>query len=264
MIVLFNVLMRDLTDLGLLAGRQLTELVVRPALLVLALGTAVAARRVELADLADDPGWKRHRAVLVVAAVLLLAGLSSQPLVYSLLPVIAASVWLGRVRTQVPETLEVMPAGAGRSSANASADDPADAAAALGPVGASRWAIDRVVMRQLFKWPLNWIVMLPFLVLFGLLLAGFLPGSEGNAFGRGYLRAVNWFIVVYLMYSSVGHFLENLWRVDHLPLSRRRLMAWLVLPTVIFLMLGYGVGIVLLERSQQATEQLLFDNDEEN
>jgi hypothetical protein len=254
-VAVFVATMRAVTELDLLSLKQLALLMVRPALLVMAISGAVAIRRVDLADLAADAGWPRLRALLVVALYLLLAGLSFLPLIVSIIPVFAVTIWAVSKGAQLPPVLESQPI---------CSDAGQDVTGAVGldePIAASGRVASKTIQRQLFKWPATWIVGLPFILLFGVLLGGYIPGK---GFSDDSMRVVQYFIVVYLLLAFSGHFMENLYRVDHLPVSRRRLLLWLTMPGLICVSLGYITSQSFLNRSQLANEQIRFVNEEEN
>lgn len=254
-IALFVGLMHSISELDLLSLRQLAVLMVRPALLILAISGAVAVRRVDLADLAADEGWPRLRVVLVAALYALLAGLMFLPLVVSLIPVIAATLWAVARGARVPAALESHPIGFGAGP------EAFGGAGAGQPIAASGRVAGRAIRRQLFKWPTTWVIGLPFILLFGFLLGGYVPGK---GFSDESMRVVQYFIVVYLLFAFSGHFMENLHRVDHLPVGRRRLLLWLTLPGILCLSLGYFTSQILLDRSHADQEQIRFVNEEEN
>jgi hypothetical protein len=58
--------------------------------------------------------------------------------------------------------------------------------------------------------------------------------------------------------------MENLHKVDHLPIGRRGLLAWLVIPVSLFFLLGYGTGRLVEQVAGARPEAILFDHTEEN
>ncbi len=255
-VAVVNFLMSATTNLALLQWSHLSEILVRPALLVLVISGLVSIRRTDLIDLTDDPGWPRLRLRLLALLLGLLIVLQFLPLATGAVPVMVISVLVGRARNDLSNSMEALPVGS-------EAGSPYHPTGAAMPVAASSRPLNFTIMRQLFKWPLNWIVGMPFLVLFGFLLGGFLPGLDPGRFDDNSMRVVQYFIAVYLLLAFGGHFLENMWRVDHLPISRRRLLVWLMVPNMIALSLGYGGSMLLLQRHYDQNEQLRFVNEGE-
>lgn len=259
-IIGFVLLLRGAIDRPLLTDAQLVRMLVRPLLLVITGAGLVALRRLELTDLEDDRGWRTARVGIAASLYGALIVLQWVPLVLAIVPVLLVTVALLRARGRLPQVLESWPAGAtasaGRADAEA-AEDGTPASPAFGSVAT------RVVLRQLFKWPASWIMMPPFLLGGGLLLAGFLPFHPEAGFDDQSMRLMNFWIVVYILLAVVGHFVENLWRVDHLPLSRARLLAWAVLPNLVAMLLGYalGVGILEYQKSRHDEIELLANRD---
>lgn len=243
-------LMQGMLDLPLLTDPRLVIAPVRPLLFVLAASGLVALRRPDLTDLADDGRWPKLRIGLVVLMYALLLLFQFVRPFYALAPVLLVMAALLRARDRLPSVLETWPGGA------AAAAGRAESRAELSTGRATGSVVTRIVMRQLFKWPMNWVIMPPFLLGGGLLLAGFLPFHPEAGFDDQSMRLMNFWIVVYMLLAILGHFVENLWRVDHLPLSRRRLLLWAVLPNVLALLLGYAVGIGILERQKSLHDEI--------
>jgi hypothetical protein len=113
-----------------------------------------------------------------------------------------------------------------------------------------------VVARQLFKWPLTWILGLPFVLLLGLVQGGMFSRTPDADFARYFNVA----ITVYLLVAFVGHFLENLHRVDHLPIPRGLLLRWLLLPGIACLLAGGLIGAAV-DHARPPGESLVYEND---
>lgn len=234
----FVALMRPAVDQLLLTNSQLALMFVRPLLLTFTAAGVVSLRRPELVDLDDDPQWAKLRILTVVGMFAVLLLLQFTRPVQAVVPAMLVLIALYRTGRRLPTVLESWPTGvsaaAGRARTGAR-----DEAFASSHGSVSR----RVVMRQLFKWPMNWIVMPPFVLGGGLLLSGYLPMHAQGGFDDESMRVMHYWLVIYMLLAVLGHFLENLWRVDHLPISRRRLLLWAVLPNLIALLVGYGVGV---------------------
>lgn len=122
-------------------------------------------------------------------------------------------------------------------------------------VPATRFQVDLTCLKTLHKWPMAPLVGLPAIVCFGLVLGG-LPFSDYN---EASFRLINTLVIVYCMFAFCLKFVENLHRVDHLPVSRRRLLAWVIVPGSMALILGYGVGQYFQARASY--EALSFVNE---
>jgi hypothetical protein len=122
----------------------------------------------------------------------------------------------------------------------------------------SRWVLHKTIMRQLFKWPINWIALLPFIAFFGLLLGGFNP-FDSDMSG---MRFANYFMTIYILAAASGHFTEKMHHVDHLPVDRRTILAWLVLPSLLALAAGYAGGQWWASGKLVTEETIAFVNDE--
>jgi len=203
--------------------------------------------RSRLADPGRAAGWLRLRWLLVVAAPLLLLLLLPAPLPVALLPVLAAAGWARRECRALPPALSL----ADRVVVATGADAGAGAGAAGG-----RRVLHTIIVRQLFKWPLTWIVGLPLVVLLGLAQGGALSRTPDAEFARYFNVA----ITVYLLVAFVGYFLENLHRVDHLPIPRGLLLRWLLLPNLAALLVGALAGAAV-DRGRGPGESLVYEND---
>ena len=248
-LVLFRLAMSGTLGGDLVPGLDLAETLARPALLLVTAASVLAARAPRLADLTGSPGWPRLRLLLVMVLLAVLYLLMSLPLVWSLVPplagVIAALVAGRRLQASLvtaPACDEAVLTEAIAPSADLSGARP------------SQRVVDYVILRQLFKWPLSLPILLPFTAVFGLLMSGCgaLLDSDTD------FRVFNFFMVVYILFAMTGHLLENLYRVDHLPIPRTRILHWLVLPSALALAVGYGTGR-LIEHSADDRELIGFD-----
>jgi hypothetical protein len=114
-----------------------------------------------------------------------------------------------------------------------------------------RWLLLMTIYRELAKKPIIGVLALPFLIFFGMLLSG-------GIFSESELRFTNIVMAAYILYAFSGPFLNQLHRLDHLPLSRRRLFALLTLPTAALLYLGYGAGWILAMGGQGSHEPVEY------
>jgi hypothetical protein len=125
--------------------------------------------------------------------------------------------------------------------------------------GPSRRVVRMAILRILFKWPVSWLALGPIAILFGLMMSG----HEVLSMDEPYLRFLYFFMSVYILFASANHFMENLYKVDHLPISRRTLLRWLVVPVATAFLLGYGAGRVMQTVSADRPEKIHFENAED-
>lgn len=244
-VMIFASLIERFDPLEFLGPGTVVVRFVRPWLVMLAVSLVLGAWRPRLADPHRAAGWNRIRLGVALGAVLVLTILQYLPLVVGIFPVIAAGLWVRRARGDLPPVLEL-------------ADQPG-----AGPVADSAtvprlggWIRHWLILRQLFKWPLSWIIGIPMTFLLGLVMGGAFSVSSDADFARYF----NAWITAYLMIAFVGHFLENLHRVEHLPVGRGLLLRWLVLPNLVALLAGGLLGTTLDAR-RPVGESLGFEND---
>lgn len=235
---------------------DLLRLVTRPVAASLMAACLIAAWRPGLGLLADETGWLRHRFVVIFFSAALLGLLLVLPPLFSLLPVVLAVVIARRTASGLPAAL-TMTGGADGGGESAWATEMNADWSAVGP---SRRVVWLTILRTLFKWPLNWLALMPFTFLFGLMMSGY--GILG--LDEPYIRFLNFFMSVYILFASVNHFAENLYKVDHLPIDRRILLRWLVVPVAGIFMLGYGTGRVMESYSPDRQEKVSFENTDES
>jgi hypothetical protein len=234
----------------------LIQLVARPLGASLAAVGLLAVWRPVIIQLTDEPGWSRHRFLMMAVAGALLGLLISLPPVFSLLPVTLAAVMAWRAAAALPATMALTRADSGDHEPGVAA--PRTFAGF--EVKPSPRVVRLTIIRTLFKWPLGWLALGPFVFLFGIIMSGHdILGIEGP-----YFRFLNFFMSVYILVASANHFMENLHKLDHLPIARRTLLRWLVVPVAGVFVLGYGVGRVLEAVSPAEYEKIVFENGNEN
>jgi hypothetical protein len=229
-------------DGGVLAGASLPGFFVRPWSVLLAVALVLAAWRSPLADPAAAPAWGRFRLLLAAGALATLGLLLLLPPAWAAVPVLGAG-WLAmHARAALPpvltpaETRTAVGTGPGRP----------------GPRGS---AVHQLVARQLFKWPLTWILGLPMVLAIGLILGGLTDRVDDADFARFF----NLWIAVYLLIAFTGFFLENLGRIDHLPLARGVLLRWLLLPGFAALGGGTLLGAVIADGRERPAARFVLD-----
>ncbi len=225
-----------LTMLTIDIPQLMRDLWVQPVLAFLIVVNLFVLRNPDSAQL---EGSKKHHLqfLLQVAIVIVLLGLCSWfRLTYVLIVPLLLLVFLNS-RQRIAENLE-MPEDHDSSRDNSVwASDKS--------LKKSRWYTHQAIFRLLFKWPSNWIGILPFSIFFGLLLGGFNPiTSDPDS-----LRFINIMMSIYILTSTAGYFFERLHLVDHLPIDRRTMLAWLVIPGTLAMGLGYGGGRIIVSSS---------------
>jgi len=87
---------------------------------------------------------------------------------------------------------------------------------------------------QLIEMPALLAFGYPFIVLWGVLVSGVVFSED--------FRSWMLFLTAYLLYAFLPAPMVQLYALDSLPISRRRLFAFIVLPLLILMSLGYGAG----------------------
>ena len=117
------------------------------------------------------------------------------------------------------------------------------------------------VWRCLGGGKLQWLwFAAPFIIPLGILLAGVSWAESADLY---YARFTVVPITVYLVLAFVSLPMRNLYRLDPLPLSRRRLLAHIFLPSLVLLSMGYGAG-KLWERSVEPRELIVYRMDRDS
>jgi hypothetical protein len=97
---------------------------------------------------------------------------------------------------------------------------------------------------------------IPLTFLLGLVQGGFFSFSLDAEFTRYF----NVWITVYMLIAFVGHFLGNLHKVDHLPIPRRLLLQWLIVPNLVAFLAGGFIGLGF-DLNRERGEAISFEND---
>lgn len=241
----FSQLIRRMDALEFLSAYGLLVHFARPWLVLLAAALCLGTWRSAVVDPIRARNWNRWRWTVIVGAILTLVLLESLPLPVALVPVLVAFAWAVRGRSMLPPVLGFV-------------DRPEEA---VGPSAGDipqrgRRVVNWVILRQLFKWPLTWIVGIPVTFLLGMVQGGAFSFTLDADFARYF----NVWITIYMFIAFVGHFLDNLYRVDHLPISRNLLIRWLVLPNLCALLAGGLVGMAM-DMNRDPGEALAFEND---
>lgn len=196
-----------------------------------------------------NPGWLKRLVLLVVLAAVAMALTSQMGLTLLVLPVLVVMALL-QWRLKVPEALTV-PSDAGAGTVDTSWTPTCDKAP-------SRSLVHKTIMRVLFKWPANWLLLLPMTFFFGIIMGGFNPITDSP----DSLRFAHVFISAYILVSASGHFTEKMHLVDHLPVGRKTMLAWLVWPSLVVMVIGYGVGQWQQKRQIEGADVFSFVHEE--
>jgi hypothetical protein len=248
----FGSLIGAFSDKGVFRWLELRNLVARPAAASVTAAFLVALWRPASARLASFPGWTRYKMLVLVGAIVLMTLLLTVPPVFAAVPVAMAGLWAMRTSRALPSAFDLGGTGNG--------DGLRAGEAADWTVSAPSARVVRImVLRTLFKWPVSWIGLGPIALLFGMMMSG----TRVLGLDEPYLRYMNFFMTVYILFAMSNHFMENLYKVDHLPLDRRTLFRWMVLPVTLFFIAGYGGGRLVEGASGHRTEDIVFENSEE-
>jgi len=237
-VVGFVFLMEALVERPIVAKSILLQSVIAPSLMGIFVAGALASYKPHLADLSQSAGYKRFKEILPLAAGALLVGLSFLPPVAGLVPVVGAMVLARRACRQLPATLafgEGVTDGAG-GKAGRSWDS-------LGtltrPYSTRRWTVSLGFINQLFKIPYPYIVGLGiFVAFFTAMMAGL--SAVGGDTTRDFVRLNHYGLAVYLLLAMAGEFTQRLHKVDAMPIDRRLLLAYLVVPMAVSVIVGYA------------------------
>jgi hypothetical protein len=178
--------------------------------------------------------------ILVVCGVLALTVLlDAAPLGVAFLPLAATAAILLVVQRSVAPSL-VLSAGRGGMAAGAAAAGIGadwDRATGRGRAG-SLWLLVLTVYRSISKMPASPAVGFPFVFLMGAVLSGYYRAWRGG-------DSLRFTMIVMTSYMLIAFTVlppRKLYAVDALPVRRRLVFAVLVLPLIVTLSLGYGVG----------------------
>lgn len=248
-------LLTDATDRfqpDLLAGLQL---VVRPGAVCFGVVALLAAWRPGLARPELAAGWTRWRLGLGVGALLLVALLTLLPAALAVVPAMVGVLAVGRAQRLLGATLDLGAAAEPNGGSAARAPGQVD----WSDVPAAPRTVHLLIIRTVLKCPSYLVFMTLLLVVIGIALSGFLTrDSDSDA-----MRLSSFFLIVYILFSPVGVFINSLHKLDHLPIARRVLLAWLLLPGSASLICGYGLGQLGLTLQPDRSTQMHFVNDVE-
>jgi len=197
----------------------------------------------------------RSYAILWIAAVfgvlILMIAATRLPMAFAVVfPLAAVGVLLWN-RQRAPLAFVMAPREAVADAAPSRSGEEAWAGAALPYRGLSYgWFLLRTIHRATARKTALPIIGYPTMLVLGVALSGLFAEKASE----GALRYDLIIITAYMVVAFVGGLTENLHRVDALPLSRRRLLAILLLPPILTLMAGYGLGRVVNEGGSTADQ----------
>jgi hypothetical protein len=181
--------------------------------------------------------------VTVLATAALTLGLTLLHPTFAIMLPAAAIVVLAWTRQRVPVTFSVagreavVPAGG--DGIGVVTEETWSALRRPSQGFAYRWFLFRTIHRAVAKKHILPIVGYPFMLLLGIALSGFFARFTSE----GAIRYDLLIITVYMLLAFFGGLTTNLHRIDALPIARQRLFAMLILPPLLTLVVGYGIGL---------------------
>lgn len=244
--------MAALPDLVAIFGDLLVVLVVTVVL--------QQSREPQLSKLPDR--WERD-VVLLLGSFVLGALLVALPYYWALVPLVFA--WITGLKTwrALPPAMSLTPDSAAADPARAGADGSGVAITIDAPArwrepgesprrGIARFSLLYMTLyRTLAKKPVFGVLAAFFLFVFGMVLSG-------GIFDDGEMRISNIVMTAYILFALSAPWFTRLYLVDHLPIDRRRLFAFIMLPTLACLLCGYAMGAWLAAARLDTRELVEF------
>ena len=231
---LFNLLLGRLVDRALL-GQGLGALMLHMAAgLVLAV---VLMQRVkpELYRIPID-GRYIFQSILTTIGVLILILVLHSLSSFSALITLGLALILGmRTCSSLPPAFALLSRQAEDGGEVRESED-IQASSGEASIAGFRWIYFKTVWRTLISF--RYAFFLPILIGYGLIVSGLFP--QGLASSDMRIVYLGW--IWYLMLSFALLAMRQLHFLDYLPISRKLLFAGLVLPVLLSVMLGYGIG----------------------
>jgi len=223
----------------------------------LILSLAVVEYRAPL--LQTVPATRSNRTMAAVTVLAMLAAIfwmKTLPPIVAVIPVLAAAVLGARRFLSLPESFVVAPdaedAKPFEEGTEAWTQEPPSRLRAYALLAGT-------VYRSLYRKKAAAILIVPFLVPFGVLLAG-----ADETWLDENLRAAMIPMASYTLMAFIMDPLIHFGRVDAFPISRRTVLALLVSPLLLSLVVGYGVGTVVVARDTTHEPIALFQADDGN
>ena len=218
----------------------------------LLLAALVLNDRPGVANVPRDQAWRVRQLTLLFGTFAGLLGLGLLGPVAALLPFVASLVLFIRAEHLLPPTMTM----ASREPATA-APRPAPttyAAASAKRCGRPTWL---VIQLATAKQPALQLVAAVILLLLGVMISGWSTFSDAGE----HLGVFMVPMVSYCLFALAGAPLLKLTIFDHLPISRRRILASLLLPLVALLAVGFAAGEVALLAKEPRIEHLSWSNE---
>ena len=247
-----------LTERNIIPYSQLALAFVNPALVLIFLAGLVAAFRPDLADLSQSRSWKRYRIIILLLMVVILFGLTFLPVLWGVFPAAWGLAVACRARRSLPLGLNLGngPGQGVMSAVTGTWDKLAAAPIIFNPRSK---LVDPAILNQLFKIPYIYVVLFMMMPgFFGLQMAGlslYDSSTHGEIFRLRY-----YFLGIYLLFAFVGEFVLRLHKVDALPVDRRSLLRYLVLPGMAVLLLSYGGTRLWIDYQEFPQEKVSFQD----
>ncbi len=193
--------------------------------------------------------------MLVVGAIAWL--LSRLPLVAVMALPLAATLLAWAQARRIPTSLALAP-----REATGAYDAPKREGMDRGRESSFRfaWRLFSTVVLSTGKHPAFPWFSYPFLIAFGMLLSGFFSIWAG----WGTLSYYFVIITAYSLFAFAGAPLTKFYLFDAVPISRRWLFATMVLPGMLALSLGYGVGVLGMELFAPRYEPFVYGTDKDS
>jgi len=120
----------------------------------------------------------------------------------------------------------------------------------------SKWLLPLTIARSVSA-GVKELAAAPFILLFGMVLGGALLTLDSGSARE--LRFLYLPITIYMLLALIGPRLCSLHRLDALPISRRSLVAALVIPYFLVLCTGYGIGAIIASETRSRLEYVDFE-----
>ncbi len=187
--------------------------------------------------------------IVWIVAWLLIMFLSSQPRPVALVPLAAGILLYALIYRSLPEAwMLYTDRPASREQEIGGFCDLSPVEKINGSVRPGRRLLHLTIIKVFYR---HWVAALlfPCIILVGLALSGYDP--------RG-LNSITLPVVVVTFMSGLLHYsLGRMYMIEPLPVSRRLLHAYIVLPVLAVTLFGYGIGIAV-GKGSAPTENLLF------
>ncbi|MFH1843232.1 MAG: hypothetical protein ABIF77_08480 [bacterium] len=228
--------------------------------IVLLFGFGARTHRLDL-----GPSYVARRLAALALAVFLAWLLTWLPPLFGLIPWIIAAFLASLARRSLPAAFSIAqdpPHVVERRLAGETVlagEGQAAATWIVGPVRSS-WSARRLefwtIHRGLSKGWTTILVGFPLIFVFGLLISGLLEAL----WTESPIRFTFVMLTAYLLMSTMGTPLGKLTVLESLPISRDRIFAVIVLPTIVSFLAGYGVGRLAVNHLIEPEEVIRYED----